>query len=115
MQFPIIVIDSGGDIALFDSIDSAESYIEPIDVDNGEYQIFDSQGRTMLPKVKFGKGFLSPSRVALEVSEVVCATDLRSAIQGYLGRAGFIRENPDVQIELDQLVEILCRHVSVED
>jgi hypothetical protein len=46
LQLPIIVAE-GEDISVFESVKSAESYIEAIDVDDGVYQAWDSEGRVL--------------------------------------------------------------------
>lgn len=46
MVLPIILSDSG-DLLIFESIDEALRYIEPIDVKNNVYRGFDSQGRLL--------------------------------------------------------------------
>jgi len=43
MKAPIL-IDESGDITIFDSIEDAERYMEPIDVRNGEYIARDAEG-----------------------------------------------------------------------
>ncbi len=44
---PIIVVEQGGDIEIFQTIREAETYLEPIDVENNEYVIYDSEGRLL--------------------------------------------------------------------
>ena len=41
---PPIVLDEHGDISLFQSVEAAARYVEPIDVRNGEYVAYDSSG-----------------------------------------------------------------------
>jgi len=43
MKAPIIT-NENGDISFFASIQNATSYIEPIDIRNDEYEIYDSEG-----------------------------------------------------------------------
>ena len=43
MKTPIIVSENG-DIAFFNSIEDATSYLEPIDVENNEYDFYDAEG-----------------------------------------------------------------------
>lgn len=42
---PPIVLSASGDIAIFKDMDSLLRYVEPIDVANGEYVAYDSEGR----------------------------------------------------------------------
>jgi hypothetical protein len=44
---PILVIDSGNDVIRFDSAQDAARWVEPIDVNKGEYDFFDSQGQRL--------------------------------------------------------------------
>lgn len=46
MRQPIIV-DNFGNLLIFRSADQAERYLEPIDVLNGEYIAYDSEGRLL--------------------------------------------------------------------
>jgi hypothetical protein len=62
MKAPII-IDNFGDVLIFDSVEKAERYIEPIDVLNGEYVAYDSEGRLLHPIIE------SPFKVVLMPAE----------------------------------------------
>ena len=43
---PVIVVDNSGiDLVIFDSVDEAQGYLEPIDIQNNEYVVYDSRGR----------------------------------------------------------------------
>lgn len=42
---PPIVLSESGDIEIFKDIDALLRYVEPIDVANGEYVAYDSEGR----------------------------------------------------------------------
>lgn len=46
MKLPII-IDESGDISVFDSLESAERSLEPIDILNGEFVGYDAEGRLL--------------------------------------------------------------------
>lgn len=46
MKLPII-IDNFGDLLVFNSVEDAQNYIEPIDVQNKEYIAYDSEGRLL--------------------------------------------------------------------
>jgi len=43
MKVPIIV-NGHGDVSIFESVEYAEQYLEPIDVKNKEYVVYDSEG-----------------------------------------------------------------------
>lgn len=46
MKAPIIV-DENGSVDAFQTVESAERYLEAIDIKNEEYQIYDSEGRLL--------------------------------------------------------------------
>lgn len=47
MQTPLVVSEMG-DIDLFETVREAEVYLEPIDVENDEYEAFDASGRRLI-------------------------------------------------------------------
>jgi hypothetical protein len=61
---PPIILDERGDTGIFDSVESAELEMEPIDVEDNRYVAFDSVGRLLriLP---------TTPRVTLEAAEEV--------------------------------------------
>jgi hypothetical protein len=48
---PPIIIDNHGDLLVFESVEEAQGYLEPMDVKNLEYEAFDSEGRLLNVKV----------------------------------------------------------------
>lgn len=42
--FPVYVRDDAGDVIVFASIEMMQSYLEAIDVENGEYEAWDAAG-----------------------------------------------------------------------
>jgi len=50
MESPIIV-DERGDLDFFRSVEDAERYLEPIDIKNQEFDIFDATGRRLMGRV----------------------------------------------------------------
>jgi hypothetical protein len=44
---PLFAIDRDGWIMICDSVKDLEEYAEPIDVDQGEYRVFDAEGRLL--------------------------------------------------------------------
>ena len=44
---PPIIVDEQGTATVFESVEDAERYLEPIDVRNGEYVAYDSEGRLL--------------------------------------------------------------------
>jgi hypothetical protein len=49
---PPIVVSEGGDISVFDSVESAEGYLEVPDVENAEFELFDSEGVVLHARVE---------------------------------------------------------------
>jgi hypothetical protein len=47
MMKPPIIVDNFGDTMIFESVEKAEKYIEPMDVINEEYVAYDSEGRLL--------------------------------------------------------------------
>jgi hypothetical protein len=46
-----LIIDCSSDLYVADSVASTESEMEPIDVRNGEYNVYDADGRFLRPDV----------------------------------------------------------------
>jgi hypothetical protein len=44
---PPIKVNENGDVSYFDTIEAAEIYMEPADVENGEYTITDADGNVL--------------------------------------------------------------------
>ena len=44
---PPVIVDEHGSAMVFESIDDAERYLEPIDIRNQEYVAYDSEGRLL--------------------------------------------------------------------
>lgn len=51
MKFPIF-LDEQGDLSAFKNVETLRLYIEPIDIKNGEYQVFCADGKSVIPLVK---------------------------------------------------------------
>ena len=63
---PPIILNEHGSIDVFQSTEAAEIYMEPIDVENGEYVAYDSEGRLLRivptsPRVTIETAELEPS------------------------------------------------------
>jgi hypothetical protein len=44
VKTPIVSVDRQADVGLFSSVASAETYLEPIDIADGEYDLYDADG-----------------------------------------------------------------------
>jgi hypothetical protein len=52
MKPPIIALE-GNSILIFKSVGEAEGYLEPVDVENGEYRVFDTQGHLLRLEIEY--------------------------------------------------------------
>lgn len=107
MQTSILAIEGKGEIHFFDSPEEAEAYMEPIDIQNGEYEIFNPQGFIILASVEKKKGVLAPERVRLTLSSRQEADYLRTSLESYLQR---LKVNIQPGSSLESLVELLKRN-----
>jgi len=96
---PPIILDESGDTGVFDSIESAELDMEPIDVEDNRYVAFDSVGRLLriLP---------TTPRVTLEAAEEFPnhAEQVRALLIKFLGDCGSTDPNLPT-LTLEQLVQ----------
>lgn len=80
---PPIIVDEQGTAIVFESIEGAERYLEPIDVRNNEYVAYDSEGRLLR--------FLPTSpRITIEAAELDPrhSTEVRELLIRLLGYTG---------------------------
>ena len=95
---PPVIVDTGSELLLFRSIEAAENYLEPIDVENGEYPaVYDSQGQLLELKVEriatsrmFGlfPGVEEHVRIRYRPGARDGAGELAEKLRAYLGRLG---------------------------
>lgn len=107
MESPIIV-DNKGDVSIFDSVEKAERYLEPIDIRNDEYVVYDRSGRLL--KCAIVKHLLA-ERVKLEPASesVVDVPRLRRVLVDCLARVGTRLEKPLEQRSLEELLAEMLR------
>lgn len=97
MKPPIIVLnlDEGGTPMFFKSREDAERYIEPVDVNNGEYAAYDGEGRQLLLRAfedkgarAFGRFWTTGGYVVIEDAEQEPrhVEELRHALLAFLNR-----------------------------
>jgi hypothetical protein len=107
MKLPIIA-NSHGDILVFGSIDYAQRYMEPIDVLNNEYDIYDSEAFSLRANVvKQGKR----ERVILEKVEppVQNLQEVERILRRFL--TAVLNPVPLIPaLSLDELVEMARRY-----
>jgi hypothetical protein len=94
---PLIVVTDNGEILVFTSKAKAESYLEPIDVRDGEYVAYDPEGRLFSIGVQTQEQRLLgdvrtelPERVVVRAEEEIPAhsDDLRRKLLDYLVALG---------------------------
>jgi hypothetical protein len=83
-----IIIYNFGDVLIFETVEKAERYIEPIDIDNNEYIAYDSEGRLLRLIVR------SRNRVHIEATEAEPnhADEVRKILIDFLAYVGLLRD-----------------------
>jgi hypothetical protein len=109
-MIPPVIANEHGDVSFFRSLEDAERYLEPIDVAQGEYVMYDGSGRRLAPGVvrrKKGRlgGLLGVTREEVCITEtgVDAEAELRETLLGFLHRTSQMRESLELQ-PLDDLV-----------
>ena len=100
MRLPIIA-DYSGDVAMFETVDEAERYIEHYDVEAGNVRCFDAEG-SLLPLTVIGK----PPAVRISAGQPGDAADeLRRVLSNFLRqvRPEALRPEPT----LDEVVHLV--------
>ncbi len=100
-----IFLDNFGDILVFQSVEDAERYIEPIDVAHNEYVGYDSEGRLLQLAVT------NKRRVSVEIaeSEPRHSDELRRILVRFLARLGE-SENWLANASLQDLTTKMMKH-----
>lgn len=49
LTLPIIVVDSTGEVRVFADLDDAAGYMEAVDVEAGEFRVYDAAGQVLRP------------------------------------------------------------------
>jgi hypothetical protein len=96
---PPIIIDNHGDMLFFDTIQQAEKYLEPIDVRNQEYAVYDSAGMKLRQVIKLPEPFNSFRQLLFPVEQVElivttenCASELKDKLAMYIERLQQMRQ-----------------------
>lgn len=104
---PPIIADNRGDLCVFETIAQAESYMEPVDVRNGEYVVFDSGGCLLVPVVA-SNGNRERTVLKSAESTPAHAKVLRDALIRFLAKTRFATPGME-QMDLAQLVSRVPR------
>jgi hypothetical protein len=101
MKAPIIV-NEHGNVMFFESVEAAERYLEPIDVENDEYVAYDGEGRLL-------RLVATSPRITIEDAEAAPAHAhvLRHLLLQFFPAIGI----PQHQLETDSLHELVARGV----
>lgn len=106
---PPIIVNNRGDVGIFETIEAAERYLEPIDIRHGEYVILDSEGRQL-------EGVIA-TRLLNEFVKLQPAPKsgadpeaLRQVLIGFLSRVDNLPEDALSLRSLPQLITDALRH-----
>lgn len=113
MRFPVIVYENG-DICLFSSKEAAAQALEPIDIRNGEYRIFDAKGSLINPSVieqKYGRNWIEAVELSDDPNGEVCEYELQNLLADFLVRAG-LKDKEEVEVlDLSSTLEVFINEV----
>lgn len=101
MITPPLFIHEGGDLMIFETIDDAVRYIEPVDVIEGVYVGYDSQGMLLKFKAQ-SQRYDQPIEIVSAETEPTHQEELRDVLITYLRALG-ISEPSISQASLDAL------------
>lgn len=101
---PPIIIDEHGDISFFRSVEAAARYIEPVDVHNNEYIVYDSTGYLLN---------LIPTEPVVSITGILsdhpCQAQLEKTLRAFVE----IASDTSVQTEVTSLEELIVRCVKI--
>lgn len=110
MRTPIILVE-GRDIQIFFSLEEAEAYVEPTDVEANAYQVFDATGLRLELLIEKPEGFLEPERVRMREStdrdEATLSVAIRQALTSASGKPR--DEQESLEASVAALVELFGR------
>jgi len=106
---PPIIVNNRGDVGIFDSVERAERDLEPIDIRNGEYVIYDSEGR--LVECVITTRFLNETvRLHPSPEGEVNPEALRQVVIDFLSRVNTTPAESLSPRPLEQLIADALRH-----
>jgi len=102
---PPVILDNRGDLLVFENSGEALAYAEAVDVEDGEYEAFDSEGRMLTLGTTPGGRYGRKRVVILDAEEQpLHQEELRVKLLSFLRRAG---TPPDPSASLDALISAL--------
>jgi hypothetical protein len=109
MKMPLILVEGGSDVTLFESERALLEYVEGYDVKCGIYEVFDSTGRC------FELTALSNQEVELTApaAPIDRSKDLQDILTGLLSRID-VGSSETQQRDLDDLVARVASRLGVE-
>ena len=107
MRLPLIICEQG-DLDLFESIESACNYLEPIDIRNDEYIGYDASGQLLKLEIKcIDKSFLGIKtkleKVIITETKIYCEKELIEKILMFFKRSEKDEKSRDLNRLLSQL------------
>ena len=107
---PPITIDDHGDLSIFERLEDAEKYVEPIDVSRGDLVAYDSEGRLLRGRIVktwlFGLGRGVKLELAEDAPQHVLA--LRQSLIEFLVELG----EPGDVLETESLPELIAKGIT---
>ncbi len=119
MKLPIIVIEGEGDISIYRTAHDAEIHLEPIDIIDNIYEIFDSDGKVLRQRVAkrsvkyfFGRRTVDVDGVYLDDSDESNPERLKKLLQKFLkGSRKLDAVNANLEnLDLASLIENILRY-----
>lgn len=102
MKTPLI-IDNYGDLLIFDTLESAETYLEPIDILNHEYVGYDAEGCLLSFSVYENQLSIDKVIVSLAEQEPTHQAELKEKLNKFLK---YLQEVELETLTLEELVKI---------
>lgn len=111
VALPVFLVD-GHDVTCFSSVDELTGYIEPIDVENAEYVVYDSEGQRVALAVTASNevsavptGEYAPDELASQLRYLVA----------HVGRERFVLRDDPAAAPLPELVRAVAAFLGRED
>ena len=93
---PPIIIDESGDVAIFETAETASVYLEPPDIINEEYVAYDSEGRLLKLSLSDSRMPINYERMKIIIepteAEPSHASDLRKILMRFLSYLGISKD-----------------------